>query len=37
MVLYMGIRCCIGIYGDVEGYMVMYRGVWLRMGVYGDV
>ena len=30
MVFYRGIWCCIGVYGDVKGYMVLY-------GVYGDV
>ena len=30
MVLYRGIWCCIGVYGDVKGCMVMY-------GVYGVV
>ena len=47
MVLYMGIWCCIGVYGDVKGcmvmygvvygYMVLYRGIWRCKGVYGDV
>ena len=37
MVLYMGIWCCIGVYGDVKGCMVMYRGVWCCIGVYGVV
>ena len=38
MVLYMGIWCCIGVYGgDVWGYMVLYRGIWCCIGVYGIV
>ena len=35
--LYMGIWCCIGVYGVVYGYMVLYRGIWRCKGVYGDV
>ena len=37
MVMYRGIWCCIGGYGDVEACMVIYRGVWLCVGMYGDV
>ena len=37
MVLYMGIWCCIGVYGDVLGCMGMYRGVWGCIGVYSVV
>ena len=35
--LYMGIWCCIGVYGVVYGYMVLYMGIWCCIGVYGDV
>ena len=37
MVLYMGIWCCIGVYGDVKGCMVMYGGIWCCILVYGVV
>ena len=37
MVLYMGIWCCIGVYGDVKGCMVMYGGIWCCIWVYGVV
>ena len=37
MVLYRGIWCCIGVYGDVYEYMVLYRGIWCCVGVCGDV
>ena len=37
MVLYRGIWCCIGVYGDVYGCMVIYKGVWEYIGVYGNV
>ena len=35
--LYMGIWCCIGVYGVVYGYMVLYRGIWCCIGVYSVV
>ena len=37
MVLYMGIWCCIGVYGDVKGCTVMYGGIWCCIWVYGNV
>ena len=37
MVLYRGIWYCIGVCGDVKGYMVLYRGIWCCIGVYGVV
>ena len=32
-----GVRGCIGVYGDVLGYMVLYKGIWCCIGVYGNV
>ena len=37
MVMYRGVWCFIGGYGDVPGRMVMYRDVWECTGVYGDL
>ena len=33
MVLYRGVWCCIGVYGDVLEYMVLYRGILCCIGV----
>ena len=32
-----GVRCCIEVYGDVQGFMVLYMSVWCCIEVYGDV